>query len=62
MDNKKLTFILSLLLLAGMVYLAHRQVQKNDKLLTILFDYDQELALKDREIEELKKKLKTKTN
>lgn len=59
MQNQKLTFI-ALLLLAGLIYLTHRQIQSNSELLTILFDYDKELALKDREIEELKKKLKAK--
>jgi hypothetical protein len=59
MENKKLTLV-GLLLLAGLIYLAHRQIQRNSKLLVLLFDYDKELALKDREIEELKKKLKIK--
>ena len=59
MQNKKFTLI-ALLLLTGMIYLAHRQVEKNAKLWATLINYDKELALKDKEIEELKKKLKNK--
>jgi hypothetical protein len=50
--------IIYLALIGGMIYLAYRQVQKNDKLLTTFFDFEKELALKEQEIKELKEKLK----
>jgi hypothetical protein len=56
MENKKLNLVIFLVLFGGMVYLIHRQIQRNEELLITLINCDKELALKDREIEELKKK------
>ena len=52
--------LITLLVLAGVIYLAHQQVEKNAKLWVALFNYEKELALKDREIEELKNELENK--
>ena len=60
MENKKLNLIIFLALVGGVIYFGHRQIQRNSKLLLALINYEKELALKDREIEELEKELKSK--
>jgi hypothetical protein len=58
MENKKLNLIIYLALIGGVIYFTHRQIQRNGELWITLVNCDKELALKDREIEELEEKLK----